>query len=484
MPGLFLRLWLAVLFVGPLLYSGLSAQEPYSINKTFSPEELRQDLDHLARYLPHFHPDPYRYISKDSLMKFVEFQKASITTPLTEREFRVYVKQVVAKIGCGHTDINASRAYNKAIKEVVRPLLPVNVFITDSMKLMILNDLSDTDGIFPGDEIVSIDHVPTQAILNRIFSTYTADGYINTSKRQGLRYDWFKYFYGLCYGFASEYKLGIKHQGQVTSYTLKARPSTKDSLYMSAKPAQDTIYKTKTCQFWMDKQHNDLAVIRIHSFDGRHWRKFYRKTFHYLRKHKVQNLVIDLRDNGGGDIGKGLAFMSYIIPKPFCVYFDRKPNLIPLSRHLRMPFSSRVTPILFTLSPLEFIRHGRLRHYMPGVPKHRNRYRNQVYVMVNGKTFSMSSIAASYLKYKAGATIVGEETGGCAMGSNAIVNGKLYLPHSGINISIPIYHIYHDLPLENNGRGVMPDYPVHYTVDDVFLGRDQDLEKVRALIRK
>ena len=481
---LFLRFSLLIVLLGFSHDFRLIAQEPYSINKTFSAEELKQDLDYLGRYLPKFHPDPYRYISRDSLMAFIELQKASITQPLCEREFRVYVKQIVSKIGCGHTDINASKAYTKAVKNVVRPLLPMNVFITDNLKLMVLNDLSDTDGIFPGDEIVSINDVPSGDVIRKVFSTYTSDGYITTGKRQGIRYDWFKYFYGLCYGFDSQYTLSVKHQDQIKTYQLKARPSTKDSLYISAKPAQDTIFKTKTCQFWIDKQDTNLAVIHIQSFDGRHWRRFHRKAFHYIRKHHIQHLAIDLRDNGGGDIGKGLAFMSYMIPKPYCVYFDRKPNLIPFSRRLRMPFSSRVTPVLFTLSPLELMRHGRLRHYMPGLPKHRNRYRGEIFVIVNGKTFSMSSIAASYLKYKAGAIIVGEETGGCATGSNAIVSGKLYLPHTGVNITIPIYHIYHDLPLASDGHGTFPDHPVRYTTDDIFLGKDLDMEKVRSLLRK
>jgi hypothetical protein len=167
-------------------------QEPPCIRRTFTPEQLKQDLDYLGHYLPKFHPDPYRFVSRDSLARFVELQKSRVDTAMTERQFRVLVKQIVALIGCGHTDVDASKTYTKAVKDVVRPLLPVNVYIDDSLRLFVLNNLSEDRNIFTGDEILQIDGRPVPDVLAKMFSTYSSDGYITTSKRQGMRYDWFK----------------------------------------------------------------------------------------------------------------------------------------------------------------------------------------------------------------------------------------------------------------------------------------------------
>ena len=94
----------------------------------------------------------------------------------------------------------------------------------------------------------------------------------------------------------------------------------------------------------------------------------------------------------------------------------------------------------------------------------------------------MSGVAASYLKYKANAITVGEETGGNIAGSNAVVGGKFILPNSKIQILTPMYHIYHDIEVKNEGRGLMPDYPTHFSKDDILNGVDLDLIKVLELV--
>jgi hypothetical protein len=94
----------------------------------------------------------------------------------------------------------------------------------------------------------------------------------------------------------------------------------------------------------------------------------------------------------------------------------------------------------------------------------------------------MSGVASSYLKYKADATIIGEETGGNIAGSNAVISGKIKLPHSHIQIFIPMYHLYHDIDIKNEGHGLIPDYPTHYSKDDILNGVDLDLIKVLELV--
>jgi C-terminal processing protease CtpA/Prc len=143
-----------------------------------------------------------------------------------------------------------------------------------------------------------------------------------------------------------------------------------------------------------------------------------------------------------------------------------------------MGFFTRITPLLFTLSPLEYIKHGRLRHYAVHFPKHRNAYQGKLSVLVNGKSFSMSCIAATYLKYKANATIIGEETGGNIAGSNAVVSGNIILPHTKVRVFIPYYHIYHSIDAINDGHGLMPDIKTTYSASDVLEGIDVDLNKV------
>jgi C-terminal processing protease CtpA/Prc len=472
--------------IGVFLYSLFchAQDKAYDIHKTYTVEEVREDIDYTAKYLLKFHPDPYRYIPEDSLRAFIDYTKSRITRPLNEMQVRFYIKQIVAKIGCGHTDVAASKAYAKTIVKLSRPIMPLNTFLLDNGKLIVINNLSADTSIVPGDEITAIDGHPTDTILKTIFSIYTTDGRNETCKKRGIRYEWFKYYYSFCYGFKSTYDVSFRNKkGVLCSLKLDAISSLKDTVILPKKDSVTYLQQTRTCHYSILDHSKPVGIIDINGFGGRHWNRFCRRSFKDLRRKGIDHLVIDLRDNGGGKINNGLELMSYLIPKTIKVPFDRKPNLIPFNGRLKMDPGSRITPLLFTFFLPEIPKKGRLRHFFFSFPKHRNRFRGTVYVLVNGKSFSMSCIAAAYLKYKANAIIIGEETGGNVAGSNAIINGSLYLPHTRVKIFVPIYHIYHDIKVENTGHGIMPDYQTLYSKEDILQGVDVDMKKVKELVK-
>lgn len=459
-------------------------RKDFDIQTTYTVEEVLEDIDYTEKYLLKFHPDPYRYISEDSLRAFIKATKARITRPLNEMQVRFYIKQIVAKIGCGHTDVAASKAYAKTVVKLSRPVMPLNTFLLNNNKLIVVNNLSQDSLIRKGDEIVSIDGHPVDTILKSIFSVFTTDGHNETYKRRGIKYEWFKYYYSFCYGFKPSYEVTFKNEkGKSYSTKLAAISSLKDTLILPKKDSVNYIQQIRTCRYSVLDQPKPIAVIDIDGFAGRHWNRFFRRSFKDIRKKHIENLVIDLRDNGGGKVNDGLKLLSYLVPKTIKVPFDREPNLIPLSHTLKMDPGTRLTPILFTLFFPETIKKGRLHHIFLKFPKRRKQFKGNIYVMMNGKSFSMSCIAAAYLKHKANATLIGEETGGNVAGSNAIINGTLLLPHTRIRVFVPIYHIYHDIKTENNGHGIMPDYQTIYSSDDILKGRDIDLLKVKELVK-
>lgn len=474
---------ISIILLVMLCSSFFAQKKTFDFQKKLSVTEIREDIDYTEKYLTKFHPDPYRYCSKDSLHEFISGIKTKIDTPLTEMQLRFYIKQIVAKIGCGHSDAAASKAYAKAVKKLNRPILPINAFVIDTNRLFILNNLSTDTTIKPGDEIISINHRSSKQILKTIYSVYTSDGLNETYKKQGIKNNWFKYYYSFCYGFYPSYILTTKNDsGIVSTHTIQSISSQKDTLMLPVKNASEPIFKTKTCQFSLVNDNTKIAVMDINSFKGRGWRRFMKRSFTIVKAAGIKNLVIDLRENGGGEIMDGMCLLSYLVPKITCLPFDRKPNLIPFNPRLKMGPASRITPILFSLSIPQWPKNGRLRHYFLSAPRKKKLYKGNLYVLVNGKSFSMSSVVASYLKYKANATIIGEETGGNIAGSNAVLSGKLILPHSKIQIHVPIYHIYHDIGVKNNAHGLIPDYPTHYTSEDILKGVDVDLQKVLELV--
>ena len=464
--------------------SSFSQKKSFDVHKKYSVKQALEDIDFTEKYLVKFHPDPFRYISKDSLHAFVLKQKARIDTSLTEMQLRFYIKSIVAKIGCGHTDVAASKKYTKAIKKINRPILPLNVFVTDSNKLIVLNNLSSDTTIKPGDEILSIHKQSVNTILKTIYSITTSDGYNETYKKQSTRYNSFKFYYSFCYGFKLEYPTKIKHQDNSTKiHNLQGISTLKDTLILAKLDSTNIIKKIKYCSYSTLKNTKPVALIDINGFKGRHWRSFFRKTFKDIQQKQIENLVIDLRDNGGGQINLGLNLLSYMVNEKIVLPFDKKINGTAFNPKFKMGFATRPVPLLFALRLPESMKNGRLRHYFIKRPKHRNSFKGQIYVLTNGKSFSMSAVVAAYLKYKSKAIVIGEETGGNVSGSNAVINGKIILPNSKIIVYIPMYHLYHDIDIENNGHGVIPDYPTLYKKEETINGIDADMRKVLELIK-
>jgi hypothetical protein len=473
---------LSILFT--IIYlSGFSQKKEFDVQKRYSVKQVLEDIDYTEKYLTKFHPDPFRYISKDSLHAFIERVKTKIDTPLTEMQIRFCIKQIVVKIGCGHTDAAASKNYTKAVKKINRPVLPINVFLTDSNKLVVLNNLSSDTTIKTGDEIISIGNRSVKTILKTIYTTITSDGYNETCKKQASRHKSFKYYYSFCYGFKLDYVIKIKHQNNsITNYKLNAISTLKDTLILPKIDSLIPIRKIKNCSYSVINHKKTIAVIDVNSFRGRHWRSFFKRSFKDIKQQNIEHLVIDLRDNGGGQINLGLNLLSYMIDKKIVLPFDKKLNSTAFHPKYKMGFGMRAVPIIFALKPPERFKNGKLRHYFISFPKKRKQFKGQIYVLTNGKSFSMSGVAATYLKHKSNAIIIGEETGANVAGSNAVISGHILLPNSKIKIFVPLYHLYHDIDVKNDGRGLMPDYPTRYTKDAILNGIDIDIKKVMELV--
>ncbi|HEY1039391.1 MAG TPA: hypothetical protein VGF30_08315, partial [Bacteroidia bacterium] len=105
--------------------------------KTYTVQQLHEDLDFLEKRIRKYHPDPYHYITKDSLHLFIQDIKKQITRPLTEFEFRFLTRQIIAKIGCGHTVVTPSKKYLKMIDSINRQVFPVDVWLLDSNRMFV-----------------------------------------------------------------------------------------------------------------------------------------------------------------------------------------------------------------------------------------------------------------------------------------------------------------------------------------------------------
>jgi C-terminal processing protease CtpA/Prc len=72
-----------------------------------------------------------------------------------------------------------------------------------------------------------------------------------------------------------------------------------------------------------------IARITIHQFGGyadpekkQGFRDFYKESFETIHTKGSKALIIDLRNNGGGEDELGQLLLSYLVDKPFKYYDD------------------------------------------------------------------------------------------------------------------------------------------------------------------
>jgi C-terminal processing protease CtpA/Prc len=219
------------------------------------------------------------------------------------------------------------------------------------------------------------------------------------------------------------------------------------------------------------------------------WQASLIETFETLVKRGTTDLVIDLRDNeGGNDVGDVIVRHLIAAPVP-------RQAVTRLVRYRAVP--DDLVPYLDTWDP-SFKNWGsaaidstdgfyRLRRdsdddlgavIAPALP----RYTGRLWVLVSATNSSATFEFAKTVRQNHLGTLVGQPTGGNQRGINGGAFFFLRLPQSGIELDLPVIGQFPDGDWPD--AGLQPDIIVVPTVKDIANGRDPELEAVRARLRR
>ncbi|HEX7881040.1 MAG TPA: S41 family peptidase, partial [Candidatus Eisenbacteria bacterium] len=217
------------------------------------------------------------------------------------------------------------------------------------------------------------------------------------------------------------------------------------------------------------------------------WRSFLDETFATLAGNGATDLVIDLRLNEGGS-NVGDVIVSHLSGSPVT-----RPAIARLVRYRKVP--DDLAPYLDTWDPgfkdwgdAAIDSSGRFFRLRRDADDDRNaaimpvppRFAGRVWVLVGPTNSSATFEFAQTVRENRLGTLVGQSTGGNQRGINGGAFFFLRLPHSGIELDLPLIGQFRGG--EWPDAGLDPDVLVEPTVDDIARGRDAELEAVRALI--
>jgi len=473
------------LFFSSLLFC--SCQRNYELRdpmeRTLTIESAQEDFRAFRKILETAHPSLTLYKKPERMNFIFDSVLKTITKRISRRDLLNKYYFITNEAGCSHTDFYLPEGVYDTLRNRAY-FFPLPVLLVENK--LLVNAVRDDLG--EGKEIVEINNVPVEQILKELRMYNSVEGAHRRSQLVLASRD-FSYQYYLLYG---------SRQSFTISYTDSSRRISKKDLaaitydeWNDRNSDEIYYYDDKSVDYDLridEDQHSATMRISTFDYDGYSRKKafehFCANSFELLQKKKnINSLIIDVRDNGGGNMDCLFYLYSFITDSSFHE-FDRafsKINTVPFRNWLTKDFlNNRVDEVNSTLGEefthkskgLYFFEDSLINVWKPD-PIH---FSGKVFVVTNESTFSAASWLALLVKYSGRGKVVGDETGGGAVSGNGFRMLRYRLPESGIVLNFPYVHIvYSTYSGKNMGRGVMPDYWIPDTYESFIDNKDRQI---------
>ncbi|OJJ23040.1 hypothetical protein BKI52_01420 [marine bacterium AO1-C] len=478
--------------------------------KVFSVKELRKDLQVLHQAFKEAHPGFYWYTNKTTFeQKFDSIQKL-LVHPMNELAFYRLVRPLVVDVNCGHTQLYTSLKFRNHFRKKSR-YFPLKLKFIDN-KAYIQQNFSKDSTVQLGLEVVSINGQSMREVIQSLFRYTPSDGYNTTYKYRILDQDFSSYYPFYINAKVDTFQVACRTiSGNVERKYKLASVSRRDyrrairGFKGSEKPALDfrVIGEEEEEIAGNSRANNDellkkarVGILTIRSFQNNTLRKqgfsfsqYMRNIFRVIRKKKIKNLIIDLRENSGGTVRNGILLYSYLTRRKFKYFnYEKVTTNRPYTfmRYVNTYRSRMVNNKLLVKTDSGYYISNKLHYNLKTHRPSKNHYKRNLYVLINGRSFSATTQFASLVHSKKRATFVGEETGGGYKGCTAGRTCYINLPNTKMRLKIPLIKYSNAVAqgYSTKGHGIIPDYELQPTITDLLKGVDTELEYTLDLIRK
>ncbi|WP_431121208.1 S41 family peptidase [Flagellimonas flava] len=411
----------------------------------FGQKEILQDLDYLYHSLIDAHYNIYAYVTEAEFSGNYQNARASVTQDsLNLLEATSLFQKVISAANNGHTEIDFPGASYGAYAHSGGTLFPLEIAFENN-KSWVRKNFSDHPEIQAGAEITHINGKSMEEILAKIYPQVSAERpYFKNAKIELYS---FPRYYWQVFGQQHSFEVQIVMDGSPRKFVLNAI-----NLIEGYEMKRNEVLNAKM----MLKFYGATAYLNPGHFSGDEakYQRFIDSSLVEIKRNNSKNLVVDLRNNGGGNDSFSDYLVSYFADKPFTwnSSFSLKTSQF-LKEHTRK--HSDTTKTYFK----KILEHQNGEVYPYGFEAYQpqskeKRFHGEVYVLVNRQSHSQSAVTAAQIQDYTFGTIVGEETGDYP--SLYASQFHYTLPNTGIPVKVSKGRI-----IRVNGstksEGVIPD---------------------------
>ncbi|MFK8102097.1 MAG: S41 family peptidase [Saprospiraceae bacterium] len=430
--------FLFLLLVGAIAFL-VSHQEAIplqgGIHKVFPKQAYQADLQQLAQLLRDQHPQPFAHQTAAEFETLVNQQMQQLTDTTQIGSFVWQCRALIASIGCGHTNIFRPQQTLGLPIELQFPIflqfINQQAFLTEASELL--------PQIPRGTEILSINGIDPANLQKKIYRHLSSDGYNKSAYAYRLNAEYHKYL-PYQFNFPRSYTFEFRTDSTTTQKVMIPAGLRPKAQQKKEQECQDQLcFKVDTTK--------RVAILKIRSFAFYgdklpYFKGFLDESFATIADQNITKLLLDFRDNGGGDPYCAVHLLQYLADHPFR-YFEKNTFGYPDLQEEISVFS--------------------------------NRYQGKTWILINGGGFSTTGHISALLKHHNWGDFVGQATAAsyrCNDNSTQIHLNKtglrLYLPTLSFGVAVDPTPII---------QGIVPDSPIIPSLAKILSGEDYMLKE-------
>ena len=475
----------------------------------------QEDFRIFKTSMQEMHAGVYWFITPERFNVLYDSVYVTLKDKEDAEQFYIKVRFCMAALHHGHDGVEWTNRqpginYKMNALPAGRKHLPfVMEYLGD--RLYILNNCSSNKKIANGSEIVSINGKTIASLYKQMLQYIFANGRNTTFKYKMLGfYFQFHYLYQVLYPTETSYKIGIipyPSKKKIDVLVNAELPQTIADRYQQQTGKSINFWDSLFAYKLLDKAKG-IGYCKMETFstqrfdtDSINIATVLEKMFAQIKADNIKSLVVDVRNNEGGDDtwqtaisyfraieennNGGLAYLqsdkfTYV---KYIIQTDENKQLLQAFQYNPYILIDKTPDGRFKLKP-EYTEHDtKAKPIMP------NAFKGDVYLLQNGLTFSAGFAFAGMLKDKIKKNngfikVIGEDNGndmdaGVGSGGWAV---ELLLPNSKVKLSIPV---------TGGGDKAYTTPPVYFldnkvisTISDKMNGVDTQLEFAKKLISR
>lgn len=449
----------------------MSALPASSQTELLSPEIVRRDIASLYDGLEQAHFDLFAHRDRPAYAAYRDTLIAEVDEPLSKLDAAILFQRLAAYGRIGHARVDAP--IQMFVQELMAGGALVPLFVRVDSEHVLLTATADMEGRFrAGDELLALNGRPAAEWLERLSSYVSAD---TPDMGHAQMEESFPILLAFELGQVDAVEVTIRKsdgrlvEGVVPAVTLATRDEINAAF---PTPAFDTDFGSRAFEILPDGigylrpgpfvEIDSVTKTDAPNYDTTNFSTFIDDAFRRLIAAGTEDLIIDLRNNPGGDNSFSDPMVAWFADRPFrfASRFLLRASPQTKAAYRRQSEEMDRDSVLAALSAAEAEQTDGARYPYPlpwNAPRLEPRFHGRIHVLINRHSYSnAASVAAMIQDYDFG-ELVGEATTDMATTYASVQTFDL--PATGITVTYPKSRI-----IRPNGdetlAGVRPDHSV------------------------